>query len=269
MSGTVPRCKLVGQLRGQFGQTLVVGRWRVGIHVWLACDGGSCNMRPQPPHGPQVAHAGGRLADGQGLGHVAIRQLFEVPHQHDFAIGVVERFDGCLETDFQFVMRGRGGRRQLAIAHQRRQVERRAIVARRVVERLLARRRCAGPRDGGDGRRSADRGPGAAAIVETACRTIRDSRANRRLASTITSCTISLASSRRCKSRSMRRPTMRRSDSRCRSSSRLRASASPVASRGQQLLRFGGIGPHSQKYSRRHRFAPTTSAGCHVLPPIV
>ena len=58
-------------------------------------------------------HAGGRLADLERRGDVLVRELFEVPHQHHFTVGVVERFDRRLKTLFELMVRGRRGRRQL------------------------------------------------------------------------------------------------------------------------------------------------------------
>ncbi len=100
------------------------------------------------------------------------------------------------------------------------------------------------------GRRSAGRGPGASATGETACRSCPGNRVNRRFASTSTSCTMSLASSRRCEHRIHPHgdhPPQRLAMALEQLVARRRVTRPRSA---EQLLSLRRIGPHACQYSR-------------------
>ena len=90
-------------------------------------DGDSPSRSLQPTQGPEVPHAGGRLAEAEDPGGLGVAELLEVAEQDDLAVGLVELVDRVAEPAPELVAEGRGGGRQLGVAELGGQVERRAI----------------------------------------------------------------------------------------------------------------------------------------------
>ena len=88
-------------------------------------------------HGAEVAHAGGGFAEVQRRGDVAVGHEFEMAHQDDFAVLLVELFDRGLEAALEFVPSGFGGGSKLRIGQCGGQIECR-LIDRAGGERLFA-----------------------------------------------------------------------------------------------------------------------------------
>ena len=219
----------------------------LGAHDEARLRGRLLQHVAQPAHGPQVAHAGGGIGELECLGDFAIRTAARSAASGSLR-GRSRRADSMAARKplLQLVVRGRGGGRHLRGRPTGRPGQTRCG-RRRPAARASARGRCcaARPRGACGGRRSADRGPDAAARDETACRSFPGSRSSRRLASTSTSCTMSLASSRRPSTGSIRIATIRRSASRWRSSNCIARRRIARPGRVEQFLRFRGVGPHA------------------------
>ena len=95
---------------------------------------------------------------------------------------------------------------------------------------------------------------------------------SRWLAWSNTSCTTSLASTRRPSAWSSRRPIIRRKGSRCRSQSRSAAAASCLLDALQERLGLGRVGPHGEdgkrtKDRKRMSLGRRHDPGCVIRPP--
>ncbi len=71
--------------------------------------------RAQPPHGPQIPHARGRLRQSQHVGRFRGREVLEVAEEHDLPVLFVELLDSRGEPAFELVPGGGGRRGKLPI----------------------------------------------------------------------------------------------------------------------------------------------------------
>jgi hypothetical protein len=81
----------------------------------------------QPPDGAEIAHRGRRFGELEGVGHFLVAQLFEVAHEDDFAVVVVELLQGGVQAALELFLDRRRGRGPLVVHELPRQLHGGAI----------------------------------------------------------------------------------------------------------------------------------------------
>jgi len=73
---------------------------------------------PEPPHRPEIPHAGRRLRQPEGQRRVGRGEMLEMAEQDDLAVPLLEQVDRGGEAPFQLKPGGGGGWGEFAVCHR-------------------------------------------------------------------------------------------------------------------------------------------------------